>query len=137
MNALLLVLALGILVLLVYRVWEPFVNTPKQEVPVGEANLYFFYTDWCGFSQKAMPEWEKLEQALQGTPIFGSTKVKAVRVNAEDGAGRKTAQLYEVHGFPSIKLETSSILRDYEGKRTASALLQFLRETLGKERTSL
>jgi thiol-disulfide isomerase/thioredoxin len=137
MNALLLVLALGILVILMYRVWEPFVNIPKQEVPVGTANLYFFYTDWCGFSQKAMPEWEALEEALQTTPVFGTTKVTAVRVNAEEDAGRKTSQLYEVNGFPSIKLETSSILRDYEGKRTASALLQFLRETLGKERTSL
>ena len=135
MNALLLVLALAILVVLVYRVWEPFVNTPKQEVPVGQANLYFFYTDWCGFSQKAMPEWEKLEEALQKTPIFGSTKVTAVRVDAEND--RKTATLYDVQGYPAIKLETSSILRDYEGRRTASALLQFLRETLGKERASL
>lgn len=135
MNSLLLVLALAILVILVYRVWEPFVNTPKQQVPVGQANLYFFYTDWCGFSQKAMPEWEKLEEALQKTPIFGTTKVTAVRVNAEED--RKTAMLYEVAGFPSIKLETSSMLRDYEGKRSATALLQFLRETLGKERASL
>jgi len=135
MTPLILVLALVILVILAYRIWEPFVATPKQEVPVGRANLYFFYTDWCGFSKKAMPEWEKLEAALQKTPVFGTTRVTAVRVDAD--ADRKTATLYEVEGYPSIKLETSSILRDYEGKRTASALLQFLRETLGKERASL
>lgn len=135
MNNLILVLALAILVLLAYRMWEPFVNTPKREVPVGKARIYFFYTDWCGFSQKAMPEWEKLEKALEETPIFGTTEVKAVRVDAEED--RATSMLYEVHGFPTIKLETSSILRDYEGKRTADALLQFLRETLGKERKSL
>jgi thiol-disulfide isomerase/thioredoxin len=125
-----------ILVLLIYRVYEPFVTIPpRQDVPVGHANLYFFYTDWCGFSQKVMPEWERLEEALAKTPVFGSTRVKAIRVNAE--TDRKTATLYEVEGYPNIKLETSSLLTDYEGKRTAAALLEFLRSSLGKERARL
>lgn len=135
MNNLLLLLAMTILVILVYRIWEPFVNTPKQQIPVGNARLYFFYTDWCGFSQKAMPEWEGLEEILQKTPYFGTTRVEAVRVNAEEDKAK--ALLYEVHGYPTIKLETSSILRDYEGKRTTQALLDFLRETLGKESSRL
>lgn len=135
MNNLILVLSLAILVVLAYRFWEPFVNVPKREVPVGKARIYFFYTDWCGFSQKAMPEWEKLEKALKETPYFGHTEVTAIRVNCEDD--RPTCLLYEVHGYPTIKLETSSILRDYEGKRTSGALLEFLRETLGKESKSL
>ena len=126
---------MAILVILIYRMYEPFVNVPKRQIPVGKANIYFFYTEWCGFSQKAMPEWEKLEEKLKATPYFGNTEVKAVRVNAE--SDRATSLLYEVHGFPTIKLETSSILRDYEGKRTADSLMQFLRETLGKERSSL
>lgn len=134
MIPLILALALASLLLLVYRLYEPFVNTPKQQIPVGTARILFFYTDWCGFSQKAMPEWERLEEALEKTPQFGSTRVTAVRVNAE--TDRATALLYEVDGYPAIKLETSSLLRSYEGKRTAAALLQFLRETLGKERTS-
>jgi hypothetical protein len=82
-----------------------------------------------------MPEWEKLEEKLRETPIFGKTEVKAVRVNAETDSA--TALLYGVHGYPTIKLETSSILRDYEGKRTADALLQFLRQSLGKESKGL
>lgn len=135
MNNLILVLALAILVVLAYRLWEPFVNPPKREVPVGKARIYFFYTEWCGFSQKAIPEWEKLEQALQTTSVFGTTSVEAVRVNCEED--RATCMLYEVNGYPTIKLETSSLLRDYEGKRTAEALLQFLRETLGKESKAL
>lgn len=126
---------MAILVILIYRMYEPFVNVPKRQIPVGKANIYFFYTDWCGFSQKAMPEWEKLEEKLKATPYFGNTEVKAIRVDAE--SDRATSLLYEVHGFPTIKLETSSILRDYEGKRTADSLMQFLRETLGKERSSL
>jgi len=135
MNTLILLLALAILVILVYRVWEPFVDTPKQQVPVGSANLYFFYTDWCGFSQKAMPEWEELETRLKETPMFGTTKVTPIRVNAEED--RKTALLYEIDAYPMIKLETSSMLTEFSGPRTADGLVKFLRETLGKERKSL
>lgn len=135
MNNLILLLSLAILVVLAYRFWEPFVNTPKRDVPVGKARIYFFYTNWCGFSQKAMPEWEKLEKALRDTPYFGNTEVTAVSVDCEKD--RASCMLYEVSGYPTIKLETSSLLRDYEGKRSAEALLQFLRETLGKESKSL
>jgi hypothetical protein len=135
MNTLILLLALAILVILVYRFWEPFVDTPKQQIPVGSANLYFFYTDWCGFSQKAMPEWEELEKRLKETPIFGKTKVTPIRVDADKD--KKTALLYEVDAYPMIKLETSSILTEFDGPRTADGLVKFLRETLGKEGKSL
>lgn len=135
MTILVLVLSLAITLLLVYRFWEPFVVTPKRDVPVGSANLYFFYTDWCGFSKKAMPEWEKLEEALQASPVFGTTRVKAVRVNGE--TDRALTTLYQIEGYPTIKLETSSLLTDYSGKRTSGDILAFLRDTLGQERKGL
>ena len=135
MNNIILFLALVILVVLVYKFWKPYVRAPKREVPTGKANLYFFYTDWCGFSQKAMPEWEKLEAILKETPYFGKTEVRAVRVNAEED--RKTAILYEVDAYPTIVLESTEGITDYTGKRNAEALLQFLRQTFGKESKSL
>lgn len=134
MTTLVLVLALAILLVLLYRFWEPFVVTPKREVPVGTATLYFFYTDWCGFSKKAMPEWEALEAKLEETPLFGTTRVKAVRVNGE--TDRALTTLYQIEGYPTIKLETSSLLTDYSGKRTSGDILAFLRDTLGQERAS-
>jgi thiol-disulfide isomerase/thioredoxin len=129
MTTLVLVLSLAIVILMAYRFWEPFTVTPKREVRVGSANLYFFYTDWCGFSKKAMPVWEELEEKLRASPVFGTTKVTPVRVNAEKE--RALATLYEIEGYPTIKLETSSALIDYTGKRTVADLLAFLRETLG------
>ena len=135
MNNIILFLALAVLVVLVYKFWKPFVRAPKREVPTGKANLYFFYTDWCGFSQKAMPEWEKLEAMVKQTPYFGKTEVRTVRVNAEDD--RKTTMLYDVDGYPTILLEHSDGISDYTGKRTAEGLLQFLRQSFGKETESL
>lgn len=135
MTTLILVLSLAIVLLCVYRFWEPFVTAPKRDVPVGTATLYFFYTDWCGFSKKAMPDWETVESTLRETPLFGTTRVKAVRVNGD--TDRAQTALYQIEGYPTIKLETSSGLIDYSGKRTAGEILAFLRETLGQERASL
>ena len=121
--------------LLVWKLWKPVVRPPKKEVAPNEARVIFFYTNWCGHSKKAMPEWEKLEAKLQESPVFGTTRVKAVRIDAD--RDRATTSLYGVEGYPTIKLETSSILSDFSGKRTVDGFLTFLRETLGHERKSL
>jgi thiol-disulfide isomerase/thioredoxin len=129
MNTILIVLALAVITVLVWRLWKPLlVSKPKREVQKDKANLYFFHTDWCGHCQKAMPEWEKLES---GPKTFGNTEVSFIRVNAEKD--RATADLYEVNAYPTIKLETSTGLYTYERRPTAEALTNYLRETLGKE----
>lgn len=135
MNTTVTVLALLILTFLAWRFWSPYVSPPKREVPKGEATLYFFYTDWCGWSRKAMPEWEKLESTLASTPVFGTTTVKLVRVNAEED--RATADLYEVEAYPTIKLETSEGLYPFNKIPTQEGLLDFLRSSLGKESARL
>jgi len=134
-DILILVLLLTIVTFLVWKFWNPIFNPPKRSVPEGTARLSFFFVDWCGWCKKTMPEWEKLEQKVNETPVFGQTRVKLVRINAEEE--RKLADLYEADAYPTILLETKDALYRYEGKRTADDLFQFLRETLGKERASL
>jgi thiol-disulfide isomerase/thioredoxin len=124
------VLALAVLAYLVYRMWKPVIK-PKREVPKGKANLYFFHTDWCGFCQKAAPEWAKLEEHLSKSSTFGNTEVTLVSIDAEKD--RKTADLYEVEGYPTVKLETSTGLYDYHHVVTHDGLIQFLRQSLGNE----
>uniref|UniRef100_A0A6C0AKT2 Thioredoxin domain-containing protein n=1 Tax=viral metagenome TaxID=1070528 RepID=A0A6C0AKT2_9ZZZZ len=120
---LLLILALA------YRFW--WTAGPKQQVPANTARLYFFYTTWCGHSKKAMPEWEKVKAALASNPKFGSTTVEPVEVDGDKD--RKTTSLYEVNGYPTIKLETSSGVYDFDRMVTADNVLAFLRKTLGEE----
>ena len=127
MQTLITVLAFTLLLLLLWRLWKP-VLKPKREVPKDKANLYFFHTDWCGHCQKAMPEWEKLED---GPTTFGKTTVSFIRVNADKD--RSTTDLYQVDAYPTIKLETSTDLYTYSGVPTKEGLTQFLRETFGKE----
>jgi thiol-disulfide isomerase/thioredoxin len=113
---------------IVYRFWK---TQPKREIKGNTARLYFFYTTWCGHSKKAMPEWEKIESDLRTSPVFGKTTVEAVSVDAEKDP--KTASLYEVAGYPTIKLETSSGIYDFDQSVTHDNVMEFLRNTLGKE----
>jgi thiol-disulfide isomerase/thioredoxin len=134
MNYIILALCILVIVVLVYKLWKP-AMTPKRVVPTGEARVYFFFTNWCGFSKKAMPEWEKVEEQLKKTPYFGTTHIVPVRVNCEDEA--KTCELYGVDAYPTFKVETKTALNDYTGKHKADSILAHLRSTFGKERESL
>ena len=127
MNTLLVVLAFVVLGILVYKFWKPILQPPKREVKPNEANVYFFYTNWCGFSQKAMPEWEKLKDDL----YFGKTHVKPVQVDCEKD--QKMCSLYEIEGYPTVILETKDGLYTLDKRVTHANIMTFLRETLGQE----
>lgn len=135
MEAVILVLAFTILVVLVYRLWRPAMEPPKRDVRENEATLYFFYTNWCGWSKKAMPEWQKLEAKVRANPTFGTTKVTPERVDAEED--KKRATLYDVQGYPTILLETRQGITRYDKRPTEAGLLEFLRDTLGEPAASL
>jgi thioredoxin-like negative regulator of GroEL len=134
MSLLLLTLILVAAGLLVWKLWKPLVRPPKKEVAPNEAHIYFFYTNWCGHSKKAMPEWEKFEKAIKGK-TFGKTKVVPVRVDAEEDV--PTATLYDVQAYPTVLLETGEGIAPYERRVTESGLVQFLRNKLGEERSGL
>jgi thiol-disulfide isomerase/thioredoxin len=135
MNTLLVVLAFVLLGLLIYKFWKPMIQPPKRVVKPNEANLYFFYTNWCGFSQKAMPEWSKLEKKLNEESYFGKTHVNAIPVDCETDRAKCT--IYDIQGYPTIILETKSGLSEFGKRVTYSGLMSFLRESLGQERENL
>lgn len=134
MNVTPLIIALAFVAagLLIWKLWKPMLARPKKEVPPNEARLYFFYTNWCGWSKKAMPEWEKLEQS---SDYYGKTHVTFVRVDAE--ADPATATLYNVDAYPTVMLETTDGLIPYGKRVTTSGLKDFLRSHLGKEQAGL
>ena len=127
-------LAFVALAILVWKLWKPAVSPPVKEVPPNEARLTMFYTEWCGFSQKAMPEWEKLEEKVSDV-YFGKTRLKTVKIDAE--RDQKTASLYGINAYPSVVLETSDGSYDFNKRVTTENLLSFLRDHLGQEGESL
>ena len=131
MTMLVTVLAFVALAILVWKLWKPVVSPPKKEVAPNEARLTMFYTEWCGFSQKAMPEWAKLEKKLGGDGYFGKTHLNLVKVDADKD--KKTATLYGINAYPTVVLETKEGSYDFDKRVTADNLLTFLRSHLGQE----
>lgn len=130
MSWLVILLAFVAVALLVWKIWKPVVKPPKREVPPNEARLYFFYTEWCGFSQKAMPEWAKVQEGY-----YGKTHVTPIKVDAEKD--RALATLYGVEAYPTVLLETQDGIFELDRRVTAENIQTFLRTRLGQERKGL
>jgi thiol-disulfide isomerase/thioredoxin len=131
MKQLIFVLVLAVLGVLVWKLWKPVVQPPKREVRPNEARLTFFYTEWCGWSQKAQPEWAKLERKLSEGGYFGKTHVTAVKVDAEKD--RTLATLYGINAYPTVVLETETAKVDFDKRVTYENLKAFLETHLGQE----
>ena len=116
-----------LIVVLTYIYWKPTLRPALRETLEGNATLYFFYTDWCGHSQKAKPEWE----ALHLPATYGTTKVVGKTVNCEEDVATCTA--YGIEGYPTIKLEASDGITDFTQRVTATSLNQFLVSQFGEK----
>lgn len=122
--------AVILLILVVaYIYWKPWLRPPVKEMMAGNATLYFFYTDWCGHSKKAKPEWDALLATLPAT--YGSTKVVGKAVDCEQDVMTCTA--YGIEGYPSVKLETSGGIADFTQRVTTASLNAFLTTNLGEK----
>jgi endoplasmic reticulum resident protein 44 len=85
--------------------------------------VLFFYTTWCPYCKKAMPEWEKFKEQWNGKTKNGySIVMKEIDCDTND----TTAAKYEVVGYPTIKLIKDNKITDYDAKPNLDTLNQFL-----------
>lgn len=94
----------------------------KLELFSGEAKLYFFFAEWCGYCKKFKPEWEKLKAE-------SNLGVQLEEVDCSDSNNVPAlAKEYNVGGFPTLILVNGSNKVTYDGERTAEALVSFIKE---------
>lgn len=91
-------------------------NFDGNDLPV--LNLY--YTDWCGWSQKFLPVWAKLEQKVSKSNL--KNKVKLEKINCESNKDRCGG----VPGFPFIVLNKNGNKINFEGNRDLPTLEGFI-----------
>ena len=75
-----------------------------------------FVSPHCGFCHALKPTWDELS-----TRLVGNVRAATVDANAES----ELAARFAVNGYPTILLLADGRAYEYEGERTADALLEF------------
>jgi thiol-disulfide isomerase/thioredoxin len=96
-----------------------------------EAELLFFYAEWCPHCKTAKPVWESLKAQYENKTINGY-KVIFTEINCttENAEVEKMMDKYNVEGFPTIKLLKDGQIIEYDAKPTKETLEQFLNTVL-------
>ena len=92
-----------------------------------EAELLFFYTDWCPHCKKAKPIWEELKNTYDNN-VINNTKVAFIDVDCDKEEA--LADKYQVEGYPTIKLAYKGQVIEYDAKPDLETLKDFLHSTL-------
>ena len=87
----------------------------------GAPKIVLYYVPWCPHCKNIMPEWNKLEQNMQGT----QTEVKKVDCEANPEAAKQN----NVDGFPTIILFKNGKALNYEGDRTMEEIKSFIQNS--------
>tara|TARA_B110000261_G_C13045911_1_gene342233 strand:+ start:1066 stop:1428 length:363 start_codon:yes stop_codon:yes gene_type:complete len=112
-HYLLIVLLVIIFLLLLCNKKEGFTSHPVFRM---------YYTTWCGYSQKALPEFE----ALGNEVISDSGQIiKIEKVDCDNN--EQLCQTARIEGYPTIRLEHDSSISDYNGARETESMLEYLK----------
>ena len=71
-----------------------------------------YYAPWCGYCKTAKPEWEKLEQSINGKDMNG-TKVLVTKIDCDDHP--EIAEKEGIQKFPTFKFKMDGKHFDYNG----------------------
>lgn len=84
--------------------------------------LVMFYAPWCGHCKQMKPDFAEVANLLVKNGVPG--KVAAVDCTEHT----KTAERFEIQGFPTLKyFVRGKFIKNYDGKRTAQAMFEFIR----------
>ena len=92
-----------------------------------DAELIFFFADWCPHCKKAKPHWEEVKQTYSGKVVNGYTLVfTEVDCSKETEEMKKTTAEYEIEGYPTIKLIKDGQVIEYDAKPDKDTISKFI-----------
>ena len=96
-----------------------------------EAELLFFYADWCPHCKTAKPVWAELVSEYENKRIHGySVTFTEVNCTTESAKVEEMMNKYKIEGFPTFKLIKDGQVIEFDAKPTKDNLTQFLNTVL-------
>jgi thiol-disulfide isomerase/thioredoxin len=83
--------------------------------------VFNFNTEWCGWSKRFQPEWNKLSEMVAADPTL--SHIQAIDVKCDEDENKQMCEDYKVPGFPYVVVEKNNVQTPYNGERTADAIL--------------
>ncbi len=109
---------------------KPYSDIYKPNAPK-EANVYFFFADWCPHCKKAKPAWQDFSRKHDGKLINGY-KVHCIPVDCTDNEKAETVQMtsqFKVNSYPTVKMMKDGTIYTYDTKITEVNLEEFVQST--------
>jgi thiol-disulfide isomerase/thioredoxin len=88
--------------------------------------IYNFNTKWCGWSQKFQPEWDSFMNQLQDDPTL--SYIDAYDIKCDDNNNSSMCKKYNVPGFPYVVIDNNGEYLEYDGDRSATHILKYIKE---------
>lgn len=106
-------------------------ESPNEDNSANEAELMFFYADWCPHCKTAKPIWNDLVSTYENKMINGY-RVTFTEINCSNETPHIEEMMnkYKIEGFPTFKLIKDGQVIEYDAKPSKETLTQFLQTTL-------
>jgi|LauGreDrversion4_1035100.scaffolds.fasta_scaffold129113_2 thiol-disulfide isomerase/thioredoxin len=126
---LLVVIILFVIAYNVYLYYRKPKSTPIKTTK--QAELLFFYTDWCPHCTSAKPEWNAFKAQYKDVPVNGYILIfNDINCTKETSESESMMEKYKVEGYPTIKLLVNDRVIDFDAKPTKANLTQFVNTAL-------
>ena len=95
------------------------------------AEVLFFFTDWCPHCKTAKPIWNEIKSEYENKTINGYHVIfTEIDCSNETAEVEQMMNKYNVEGYPTIKLLKDGQVIEYDAKPSKATLTQFLNTVL-------
>ena len=106
-------------------------NGETKSASSQDAEIIFFYANWCPHCKAAKPHWEEIKDEYEGKEVNGYNLVFTdVDCTEETPEVKDKTSEYDIEGYPTIKLVKDGQVVDYDAKPTKETLEKFINTVL-------